>query len=257
MKGEFVKIDERVSIIIPVYINKKDIYDITIQCLFSIVKTVDPCDVEIIIVDDGSREQKYINLLKKIEKFSHIKIIHNDKNLGFAKTINNGIRESSNDLILLLNNDVFIRDGNWLKHMVDSMKKYDIAAPACGRLKRSNWTYIAGEAINNHQINDSNNIFYYPVGWCMMVRRYVFEEIGLIPEIFGQGFWEDSLFCYRAERAKFDMGIVDELWANQDGAKIQHLYHTTFKSENISLAAQYANNRKIFIDVIKNEKQKV
>ena len=224
---------DKVSIIIPVFNQLK----MTINCLNDIMNT---CEIktEIIVVDDGSTEP----ITKAIPKlFPQVKLLCNENNLGFALTVNKGIKAATHDLILLLNNDIRLPNPRWLKVMVDSLNEYnlDMTAPAGGRMD-SHWNYQPGEA------KKRGDRFAYLVGWCLLVRRKVFDKIGLIPENFGKGFFEDVLFGYRAKKAGFKLDITENI-------NVEHLYHATFKAQGYNLAKEYQEKRKIFLDIIKDE----
>jgi len=222
---------KKVSIVIPVYNQMK----VTIDCLRDLVKTYG-VETEIIVVDDGSKEP----ISKAIPKlFPQVKVLTNEKNLGFAKTVNRGIREAQHNLICLLNNDIRLPNPKWLSTMVQSMDEFDMTAPAGGRMD-SNWNYQPGEAKTRAER------FSYLVGWCLLVKREVFDKVGLMPENFGRGFFEDVLFSHRAKGAGFKLGITE-------GTNVQHLYHTTFKAEGFNLAEEYNKKREIFLDIIRKE----
>lgn len=224
----------KVSIVIPVYNQLK----MTIDCINDVLKTSE-VEIEIIVVDDGSKEP----VARAIAKvFPNVKVFRNDSNLGFAKTVNRGISNASNQYILLLNNDIKIKNPRWLGIMLNDMEKYslDLAAPAGGRMD-DRWNYIPGEA------KKRGEKFAYLVGWCLLVKRAVFDKIGLMPENFDRGFFEDVLFGYRAKKAGFNAGIVE-------GTGVEHLYHKTFKAEGFNIAKEYENKRAIFLDIIKEEK---
>jgi len=74
-----------------------------------------------------------------------------------------------------------------------------------------------------------------------------YDEVGLIPEDFGKGFWEDVLFSYRSKQSGFKLGITEK-------TGVQHLYHATFKAEGFDLAKEYQNKREIFLDIIRKGK---
>ena len=120
------------------------------------------------------------------------------------------------------------------------MHAFDLTAPAGGRMD-DDWNYQPGEA------KKRGDEFSYLVGWCLLVKREVFDKIGLMPENFGKGFFEDVLFSYRAKKAGFALGITE-------GTGVEHLYHATFKSIGVDINKQYSENRKIFLDIIKSEK---
>ncbi len=62
---------------------------------------------EVIVVDNGSVDDS-VEMVKK--KFSEVKVIKNDQNLGFAKANNQGIKTSSGQYILLLNSDTIVKE---------------------------------------------------------------------------------------------------------------------------------------------------
>ena len=222
---------KKVSIVVPVYNQLK----MTINCLNDVLKT-SGVDIEIIVVDDGSKEPIRMAIPKL---FPTAKLLYNETNLGFAKTVNKGISAATSDYILLLNNDIQIDSPFWLKIMLEAMEKrqLDMVAPAGGRMN-GRWEYQPGEAIK--EIDD----FSYLVGWCLLIHRRVFNKIGLVSQAFGRGFWEDVLFSYDAKKAGFKLGIVEN-------TKVRHLYHQTFKAEGYDLNKEYHEKRKIFLEVIK------
>ena len=225
---------EKVSIVIPVY----NQLTVTMNCINDALMTYG-VETEIIVVDDGSKDTTS-RVIPRL--FPQVKMLSNEENLGFARTVNKGIAAASNDLICLLNNDIRLPNPAWLKIMVESMDKYnlDMTAPAGGRMD-SGWNYIPGEA------KKRGEKFAYLVGWCLLIKRDVFDTIGVMPENFGKGFFEDVLFGYRAKKAGFAMDITE-------GTGVEHLYHTTFKKEGYNLAKEYEEKRKIFLDIIKERR---
>lgn len=223
----------KVSIVIPVFNQLK----LTIDCLNDVFRSYG-VDYEVIVVDDGSKEPVSLAISKM---FPQVKVLKNEQNLGFAPTVNKGITASSGDIILLLNNDIRINNPAWLKTMIDNMEqnKLYLTAPAGGRMT-SDFEYIPGEAVK------AGDKFAYLVGWALAIRKEVFTKIGLIPENFQKGYWEDVLFCFRAKKAGFKMGITEN-------TGIKHLYHQTFKKEGYNLAKEYQEKREIFLKIAKKE----
>jgi len=63
---------------------------------------------EIILVDDGSIDDSVavIETIQEANKDLSIKLIKQEKNLGFSSTVNKGVIESKYDIVVLLNTDV-------------------------------------------------------------------------------------------------------------------------------------------------------
>lgn len=61
---------------------------------------------ELIVVDNGSANLNEYSLLK--DKYPDVKVIRNDKNIGFAGGNNIGIQYATGDYLFFLNNDTII-----------------------------------------------------------------------------------------------------------------------------------------------------
>ena len=104
----------KISIIIPNY-NGNDLFKKNLPTVLK-VKGME----EIIVVDDGSTDESvnYIKdqirqLAEKFKSFNSmqgknakLKIIENEKNLGFSSAVNRGVKEAKGEIIVLLNTDV-------------------------------------------------------------------------------------------------------------------------------------------------------
>jgi len=89
---------------------------------------------EIIIVDNNSRNFDR----KKIENLNNkIKIIQNKQNLGFAKAVNQGIKKSKKNFILLLNPDTYLINNSISKtfNLIKKNKKIGVVG---GQIKYPN-----------------------------------------------------------------------------------------------------------------------
>lgn len=220
----------------------------TLNCLKSVAKlNRDKMKLKVILVDNDkihfSGVPYRINPLGTWKVLDKIKIIYNTRNLGFAAGINVGIREAlkdkKTDYILLLNNDTIVPP-DLLTELLKT--PVDITSPI---LKYKNsigqWRYDFGGKINwligrtNHLESNNltiqpaspagrqfnNSIIDYVSGCCMLVKREVFEKIGLFDERFFM-YFEDADFCTRAKKEGFKIKvnphvIIDHLLAASIG----------------------------------------
>lgn len=106
-----------ISVVIPHYNNLQ----ILRNCLKAISQSLKR-KTEIIIVDNGSTDgsREYLEQLKA--KGLMLKAIFNDRNYGFAKAVNQGIKVARNDWIVVMNNDVKVGK-NWFKTIAQELKK--------------------------------------------------------------------------------------------------------------------------------------
>ncbi|MFA6532632.1 MAG: glycosyltransferase family 2 protein [Patescibacteria group bacterium] len=87
--------------------------EITRKCLLSLKKNFDkyPLEHEIIVVDNNSKDGT-VDLLNELEKKSlgNLHIFLNNKNFGFGKGNNIGLKKSHGKYVLYLNSDAIVTD---------------------------------------------------------------------------------------------------------------------------------------------------
>lgn len=119
----------KVSVIIPCFNHEKFIG----RCLRSILdQNLDRKDYEIIVVDDGSKDNslKIINTFKK-----DIKIISNNKNKGLPYSLNVGIKSSKSKYVVRLDSDDYVNK-NFLLFLLEFIERNseEIDAVSCDYL---------------------------------------------------------------------------------------------------------------------------
>jgi GT2 family glycosyltransferase len=82
-------------------------FELTSQCIASVIEHTHGLEYEIILVDNASNEIPARGFLKR---FPSIKLVENATNAGFAEGNNNGLERAEGQYILLLNSDVLIQD---------------------------------------------------------------------------------------------------------------------------------------------------
>lgn len=205
------------SIIIPVIDNER----LTIACLNSIQKNT--TDYEIIVVDNGS----------KIPFCADSNWIRNEKNMGFPIAINQGIRKSSGDIIILLNNDTIVSP-HWTEYLTEHLKNYDMIGPLTNNIsgvqqlilkevELPEKTDIVAEGI--HKTNAGKSMPYHRiVFFCVAIKREVINKIGELDEIFTPGNCEDDDYCLRAIEAGFKLGIAEDCFIYHKGSASKDSY---------------------------------
>ena len=233
----------------------------TVECLNSLEK-VDKINIElfVIVIDNGSQEKFKID--KKFQNYN-LKIIRNEKNLGFSGGQNIGIKyalENGADFIIVLNNDTLL-DKNLIISLVSSLEgKAGIVSPkiyfAKGHefhkeryrdkdLGRVIW-YAGGIIDFNNVIGrhrgvdevdngkyDLKSITDFASGCCMGIKKDVFGKIGFFDERYFL-YYEDNDFSQRAKLAGFDIVYQPkaQLWhknaasAGGSGSSLQDYYIT-------------------------------
>jgi GT2 family glycosyltransferase len=209
------------SIVIVNYNTKK----LTLDCLDSIFTFLgNKISFEIIIVDndshDGSKEA--------FREFGHLRdnvyIIESDKNLGFAKGNNIGIKKAAGQQILLLNSDTYLIDDSIIKAVSYLEGKPGVFGCGCtllnadgsigisyGRfpelavvfLETITWRFGQYRAIIPRRPSTIFSID-FPCGAFFLVRRDCLEKIGLLDENFFM-YYEETDWAKRAKKAGYDI----------------------------------------------------
>ncbi len=89
------------------------------ECVDSVIDQTYP-ETEIIVVDNNS-EDSSVEILKS-KHLSHITLVENSENLGYAGGNNIGIKRSDGEYIALLNDDA-LADKNWISELVSRIKE--------------------------------------------------------------------------------------------------------------------------------------
>lgn len=186
-------------------------YKDTMECIKSLCK-INYENYKIIIVDNNSTDNS-IEILKS--NAINCIILESKKNLGFAGGNNIGVKyaiEHNADYIMLLNNDTLVSK-DFLNNMIKSFsldKKIGIVGPKImyytdkNRIwfggGKINWFKFLGEhfgigEIDKGQYNEEKEITFI-TGCCMLIKKEVFEKVGLLTEDYFM-YFEDVDFCVR------------------------------------------------------------
>jgi GT2 family glycosyltransferase len=165
------------------------------------------------------------------ERFPAIELIRNERNLGYGGGNNAGIAQALRwgaEAVLIVNNDVVLPPGTLARLLAELERdpRVGIVGPrvlyrpdpsrvwaAGGRLTwRQNLTTLLGHGERDGARWRATTDVDYVIGCAMLVRRAVFDRIGLFdPDYFA--YTEDVDFGLRAARAGWTSRIVGEVAA--------------------------------------------
>ncbi|HWI57032.1 MAG TPA: glycosyltransferase family 2 protein, partial [Bacillota bacterium] len=172
--------------------------------------------VSVVVVDNGSTDSTAEFLAGQPQ----ITVIRNPQNRGCAAAWNQGVQATQAEWVVVLNNDVLL-PRNWLTALIDFAEKEqaDVVSPAVreGELNYDLEAY-AREFIERMQTLQRSGAAH---GICFLVRRRVFETIGLFDENFRIGQFEDADFFLRAQRAGFRLTTTGAVFIHHFGSITQ------------------------------------
>ncbi|WP_051200079.1 glycosyltransferase family 2 protein [Butyrivibrio sp. FCS006] len=195
MKGISAKVNELVSVIVPVFNVEKFVGN----CIDSILGQT-YTNFELILIDDGSTDLSGVICDDYAKKDNRISVIH-QKNKGLSETRNVGIRESKGAYIQFVDSDDWISK-DALSSALRDIKKYD-ADILCFRA-----LYVYADKIRhtkkvNYRVKVLNreealSVLYFPqlvdvITWNKFMKREVLEGI-----IYPKGrLYEDMYTTYK------------------------------------------------------------
>ena len=231
----------KIDIIVPVY----NAYEYTEECIKSIIKNTDLKNNSLVLIDDKSPDERVLPMLLKYkEEYKDLNIIvmNNEKNLGFVKTVNKGMSNTKNDVILL-NSDTEVTK-NWIEKINKCAYSNSYIATVTPLTNNGTICSVPNFGVDNELPNNMTLEEYaemiekiskrrYPElttanGFCMFIKRKVINEIGLFDDVtFEKGYGEENDFCYRA----LDYGYIHVLC---DDTFIYHKGTQSFTKENLT-----------------------
>jgi len=178
--------------------------------LDSLIKTI-PSDTpyELILINDASTDDTRA-WLDSIQN-KNINVLHNEINLGYAKTNNIAVRHSSGEYIFLLNNDLVFK-ADWLLPMLDILDTKPLNAGVVGNIQ---YRVLGGEIDHAGIVLNKNGQFQHSVyidqlkpyakqlavtGACLLISKDDFIKLDGFDENFVNG-GEDIDLCFRLKKS--------------------------------------------------------
>lgn len=176
---------------------------------------------EFIVVDNGSTD----GTKEYLQGLSDITLVRNESNLGVSKAWNQGVQIAQSPYVCICNNDVVVTPG-WLESLINEMEmdyRTGMISPVENTYiwthphhfpnepiihKRDGpieWTeaglerfYGGFQSFAESFVHRNANLRIFDIHFCVvLIRRELFDLIGLFEEGFGKAFWEDVDFAQR------------------------------------------------------------
>ena len=223
----------KVSIIIPT----KDHAEITRDCLKSIYAKTTYRNIEVIVVDNGSKEKETLELFDEFRgKYDNFRVIRAAIEFNYARLNNLAVKKSNADYVLLLNNDTTVITPNWIELMVGDASQEHIGAVGAKLLYPDDTVQhagvILGIGVASHVfVGESRDSIVWggrltvPYNYsavtaaCLMVERKKWDEVG--------GLEEDLKVAYND--VDFCLKLLEKGYYNVMVPMVE-LYHAESKS---------------------------
>ena len=198
--------------------------------------------------------------------FNRVKIIKLDKNYGFAKGYNIGLKNIDDDILCLLNNDVEVSE-NWTEEILKQFaaepntaviqpklkdyynkSNFDYAGAAGGFLDKYGYPYCNGRIYNNVEVDknqyDKTREIFWACGACFFIRNNIFKKFGGFDDVYWAHFEEIDL-CWRLQNHGFKIRFNAK-------SIVYHANGGTLNHNNPNKT--YLNYRNMLFTITKNSK---
>lgn len=204
-----------VSIVIPT----RDKYELISLCLHSILTQTRYPNYELIVVDNGSTDERVKNLYQGVAS-KRVRVVDASMPFNFSKLVNVGVKQSQGSIILLLNNDIEVLHDDWLDELVSHAVRDGVGAVGAkllypdGRAQHNGVIIgIGGVAGHSHKFFPKDAPGYFGraqlhqelsgvTGACLAIKRSVWEKVGGFDEELTVAF-NDVDFCLRVQAAGY------------------------------------------------------
>lgn len=227
----------KVSIIVPM----KDKWELSNQCVRSILSKSSYTNYEILILNNRSEEKQTEQWFKQIQDFdSRVQVLDADMEFNWSKLNNYGVAHANGDVFIFLNNDTLVISEDWIERLAENALRKDIGIVGGLLLYPDDTIQHAGVVVGmggwaDHVFKGMKPVhfgspFVSPVisrnvlavtGACMAISREKWNQLGVFDEEFiicGS----DVELCVRA----YNKGYYNRYDANVK------LYHMESKSRD-------------------------
>jgi glycosyltransferase involved in cell wall biosynthesis len=238
-----MKKNKLVSIIIPCY-NVESYLD---RCIKSLLNQSYK-DLEILLIDDGSKDGTGALCDKYAKKYSIVKAYHK-KNSGAGNTRNYGIQKATGDFIVFLDSDDYI-EKDTIESLMKYSNEYDIVCCGFDRIDPKTNKIFAKEMVNlpydELEINDDTIMetsFVSPACWGKLYRKELLNNIR-----FTSNTIEDVLFFTELmpciKKIKFIKKVLWHYTVNDNSLILSVKEDTVnaFESDLLELKNKYIKN---------------
>ena len=228
--------------------------ELLLSCVKSVFEGGQGISREVIVVDNGSQDGSRQEV-KKI--FPFVRLVENERNLGFAKGVNQGLEIASGRYVLLLNPDTRMKQGA-IERLMSFMDVHPDTGVAGAQLLNpdgskqnsiANFPSLATELLNKSLLRrlfpkwfpGKEKNYSEPVevnsviGACMMVRREALDQVGLLDEDYFL-FLEETDWCYRMKKGGWKIFHVPQ-------AEVFHLQGKSAEADKKRARVEYFRSR--------------
>jgi len=209
-----------------------------------------------VLVEDGCPDKETLAYLSALHNNTDThRVFFNQKNMGFAKTVNRAVSKVNTPYVAIINSDVELPTAKCVTDCVERMRKDDTIGTMGIRLLHDDNTIQHGGVVmdwhdrggnpkhryRGKQMNYQRACRYEEVpfvtGAFMVMETDFFKEMGGMPTHYGRGYYEDMELCVNVKEAGKRVMYNGTVWA-------YHFGHKSFNAANFNYSNSEQNMRR-------------
>ena len=206
--------------------------------------------LEIIVVDNNSDQTTQKGLRAAAGQDPRLRLILKESNSGYSGGNNTGVRESSPEILILLNSDTEVLPGA-IPRLVELMNEHpdwSMLGPVSNQSGNDQHIHTVGTTVqeilsegaawcaHSHDCHYPTDILHF---FCVVIRKDVYNQLNGLDEEFGLGYYEDTDFNYRAVKARMKLMITEDVF-------VYHRGSGSFSKTSAAVRKMVKQNKKLF-----------
>ena len=255
-----------VSIIIPT----RDYSSILRKCLEGLYEKTNYKNIEVIVVDNGSVEEKTFELFDEYKsKYKNFKVVRIDSEFNYSYLNNEGVKASKGEYILLLNNDTEVIEEDWLDKMVGEAslpktgcvgikllytdKKVQHAGVVLGYGGPAGHIFVSASCNDNGLFGRLAMPYNYSAttAACLLIKKSIYEEVHGLDEKLKVAYNDVDLNLKVLEKGYYNV-VMSNITMYHHESKSRGYEVTREKQERLEVERKYMKDK--WKDVLDKDK---
>jgi GT2 family glycosyltransferase len=202
--------------LVSVIVATRDRPDLLSRCADGVLRQTDYPQIELLIVDNESRDPQATGLLGRLAAEPRVRVLHHPGSFNYSGLNNIAVQQARGEVIVMLNNDIEIIGPDWLRELVSHAVRPDVGIVGAKLLYRDGRLQHGGVVLEPGPLavhlmrlverwapgpfgelavaRDVSAV----TGSCLAIRRAIFDEIGGLDAVALPVAFNDIDLCLRA-----------------------------------------------------------